>query len=210
MTSILKTDEIQSQNGGSVVKMQTLKHPSSGSNNLVLASDGNVSITNTLSAGTLGSSVVFPAGNIKKIYSKTFTGTLTATDTTKVVDTTNAITIPSVSSGDFLYVTIIGGKGYPNTGGVGSNVRASITAGGLTFRGVDFYSNPASYFFMGMSRMIAISSNASNYVVARSLEGSNTPAQGPLNVTWNSGAYDPVSITVFHIGSGEISDVSNT
>ena len=58
MTSILKTDEIQSQKGGSVVKMQTLKHPSSSGNNLELASDGNVSITNTLSAGTLGSSVI--------------------------------------------------------------------------------------------------------------------------------------------------------
>jgi hypothetical protein len=52
MTSILKTDEIQSQNGGAVVKMQTLKHPSSASNNLVLGSDGNVSITNEITSGT--------------------------------------------------------------------------------------------------------------------------------------------------------------
>ncbi len=44
----------------SELKLTNIKHPSSGSNNLVLASDGNVSITNTLSAGTLGSSV---AGN---------------------------------------------------------------------------------------------------------------------------------------------------
>ena len=160
------------------------------------------------SAVTLDPSVVFPAGNIKKIYSKTFTGTLTATNTTKVIDTTNAITIPSVSSGDFLYVTVIGGKGYPNTSGVGSNVRCSITAGGLTYQGVDFYSNPATYFFIGISRMITISSNASNYVVARSIEGSN--GSGSLNVTWNSGSLDPVSLTVFHIGSGAISDVSNT
>jgi hypothetical protein len=62
MTSILKTDEIQSQNGGSVVKMQTLKHPSASGNNLELGSDGSTTITNgTLSAGTLGSSVVVPA-----------------------------------------------------------------------------------------------------------------------------------------------------
>ena len=57
MASILKTDEIQSQNGGAVVKMQTLKHPSASGNNLELASDGNVSITNTLSAGTIGDNV---------------------------------------------------------------------------------------------------------------------------------------------------------
>jgi len=188
----------------SEIKVTNIKHSSSGSNNLVLASDGSATINE------ISSSSVFPAGNIKKIYSKTFTGTLTANDTTKVVDTTNAITIPSVSSGDFLYVTIIGGKGYPNISGVASNCRCSITAGGITYRGIDFYSNPASYFFIGISRMIAISSNASNYVVARSIEGSNTPLQGSLPVTWNSGSLDPVSITVFHIGSGAISDVSNT
>jgi hypothetical protein len=62
MTSILKTDEIQSQNGGAVVKMQTLKHPSASGNNLELGSDGSATIANgTLSAGTLGSSVVVPA-----------------------------------------------------------------------------------------------------------------------------------------------------
>ena len=55
MTSILKTDEIQSQNGGAVVKMQTLKHPSSASNNLVLGSDGSTTITK----GTIGTGVTF-------------------------------------------------------------------------------------------------------------------------------------------------------
>lgn len=61
MTSILKTDEIQSQNGGAVVKMQTLKHPSASGNNLELGSDGSTTITNgTLSAGTIGTSVTFP------------------------------------------------------------------------------------------------------------------------------------------------------
>jgi len=41
----------------SEIKVTNIKHSSSGSNNLVLASDGNVSITNTLSAGTIGSNV---------------------------------------------------------------------------------------------------------------------------------------------------------
>ena len=60
MTSILKTDEIQSQNGGAVVKMQTLKHPSASGNNLVLGSDGSTTITNgTLSAGSIGDNVVY-------------------------------------------------------------------------------------------------------------------------------------------------------
>ena len=41
----------------SELKLTNLKHASSSSNNLVLASDGNVSITNTLSAGTIGDNV---------------------------------------------------------------------------------------------------------------------------------------------------------
>ena len=42
------------------LKVTNIKHESSSSNNLVLASDGNVSITNTLSAGTIGGNVNFP------------------------------------------------------------------------------------------------------------------------------------------------------
>lgn len=44
----------------SILKTTNIKHESSSSNNLVLGSDGNISITNTISAGTIGSSV---AGN---------------------------------------------------------------------------------------------------------------------------------------------------
>ena len=63
MASILKTDEIQSQNGGAVVKMQTLKHPSASGNNITLASDGSATIANgTINAGTLGSSIIHSIG----------------------------------------------------------------------------------------------------------------------------------------------------
>ena len=72
MTSILKTDEIQSQNGSSAIDVAngTLKHPNSSGNNLVLGSDGTTTLSGaltasggianagTISAGTLGSSVV--------------------------------------------------------------------------------------------------------------------------------------------------------
>mgnify|MGYP005997074733 CR=1 FL=1 len=75
MTSILKTDEIQSQNGGSVVKMQTLKHPSASGNNLELASDGSTTITNgTLSAGTLSNDVT---GKITQLTSQSHGGAAT-------------------------------------------------------------------------------------------------------------------------------------
>ena len=44
------------------LKVENIKHESSASNNLVLGSDGNVSITNTLSAGTIGSGVSLSGG----------------------------------------------------------------------------------------------------------------------------------------------------
>jgi len=98
MTSILKTDEIQSQNGGAVVKMQTLKHPSSGSNNLVLGSDGNVSITNTLSAGTIGSGV-FPFATLNRA-----TNELNLNDYTVVFETeTDANNILNHNSGSITF-----------------------------------------------------------------------------------------------------------
>tara|TARA_R100001463_G_scaffold78133_1_gene132362 strand:- start:349 stop:1014 length:666 start_codon:yes stop_codon:yes gene_type:complete len=56
----------------SELKLTNLKHPSSGSNNLVLASDGNVSITNTLSAGTIGGNVVFPDGIITNTIARKY------------------------------------------------------------------------------------------------------------------------------------------
>ena len=52
----------------SELKLTNIKHPSSGSNNLVLASDGNVSITNTLSAGTLGNNVKLMEGAIANVH----------------------------------------------------------------------------------------------------------------------------------------------
>ena len=46
------------------LKITNIKHASSGSNNLVLASDGNVSITNTLSAGTIGGGVAMASSGL--------------------------------------------------------------------------------------------------------------------------------------------------
>jgi hypothetical protein len=66
----------------SELKLTNIKHASSSSNNLVLGSDGSATIANgTLSAGTLGSSVVFPAGgtgnsiSIAYLYDEKSSGT---------------------------------------------------------------------------------------------------------------------------------------
>ena len=55
------------------VSATNIKHASSGSNNLVLASDGNVSITNTLSAGTIGGNVQRASGYPFAMYEITTT-----------------------------------------------------------------------------------------------------------------------------------------
>ena len=48
----------------SELNVTNIKHESSSSNNLVLGSDGNVSITNTLSAGTIGSGVAMASSGL--------------------------------------------------------------------------------------------------------------------------------------------------
>jgi len=55
MTSILKTDEIQSQNGNSVIDVAngTLKHPSASGNNLTLTASGGIKVPD---GGNIGSS----------------------------------------------------------------------------------------------------------------------------------------------------------
>ena len=55
MTSILKTDEIQSQDGSSAIDVAngTLKHPNASGNNLVLASDGTTTVNVALTASGL-------------------------------------------------------------------------------------------------------------------------------------------------------------
>ena len=100
MASILKTDEIQSQNGGAVVKMQTLKHPSSSGNNITLDSSNNVSLGGTLSAGTIGSSVTGFTGI--KVYDN---WRLTANNTTTGNETAISANLERV---DDPAVTLIG------------------------------------------------------------------------------------------------------
>jgi len=113
MTSILKTDEIQSQNGSSAIDVAngTLKHPSASGNNLELASDGTTTVSGaltasggianagTISAGTLGPSVVFPGpatgafgGHILQVGNGIFTPTADI-----VINTTDEAFGPVVS-----------------------------------------------------------------------------------------------------------------
>ena len=133
MTSILKTDEIQSQNGGAVVKMQTLKHPSASGNNLELASDGNVSITNTLSAGTIGSNVVFPTGNIINAGYLALSNNLSktssfSTDSFQLGTSSNTAVLKSTSNKVLLNFTAFVNK---TSGGTGNYFYANIHGGGF-------------------------------------------------------------------------------
>jgi len=74
----------------SEIKVTNIKHSSSGSNNLVLGSDGNVSITNTLSAGTIGDNVVFPSGHQIYIKSQDRTGVGSVSSPTSFYPTTTS------------------------------------------------------------------------------------------------------------------------
>ena len=89
----------------SELKITNIKHSSSGSNNLVLASDGTTTVSGaltasggianagTITAGTLGSSVVFPAGTVLQVKSHLTTSTQnnTGSDTSYYVQSDGSI-----------------------------------------------------------------------------------------------------------------------
>ena len=52
------------------LKVTNIKHESSGSNNLVLASDGNVSITNEISSGTFNGTIGSSATFVSALFNK--------------------------------------------------------------------------------------------------------------------------------------------
>ena len=127
MTSILKTDEIQSQNGGAVVKMQTLKHPSASGNNLELGSDGSVTLNNASQLAILNSQGRFR--EYKTMYYPTSqTGLNTATTDYNIsgpasgtgTEGTNYVTITPEATSDVLEVSfnfnIYGILGYFGAG----------------------------------------------------------------------------------------------
>jgi len=104
MTSILKTDEIQSQNGGAVVKMQTLKHPSASGNNLVLGSDGSATINQ------ISSSTVFPAGIALQTLRDDYASQTEASSSVKVHELT-LTTKKANSKLAYFFCSAIGGYG---------------------------------------------------------------------------------------------------
>ena len=126
MTSILKTDEIQSQNGGAVVKMQTLKHPSASGNNLVLGSDG--SATATLSStsvvpASVGSSMVLiktitsSAGDTEILFQHNYNGVTIDSTYLNYVLLVAGLTV--TTNGKNVYLSIGNSSGYDtgNRGG---------------------------------------------------------------------------------------------
>ena len=116
------------------LKVTNIKHESSSSNNLVLGSDGNVSITNTLSAGTIGDNVVFPAGHIvQSVMSPNISDASTSTTFTSegvAAKLDGQITITS-GNGVLIYflVEIHIDRGANDVGSI-ARIREGLTTGG--------------------------------------------------------------------------------
>lgn len=90
----------------SELKVNSIRDTSN--NEAITISSGNVSFNNTISAGTLGSSVVFPAGHIvQSVLNPTITNTSTTKNTTNtpvgVADVINQISITS-GNGVLIYL----------------------------------------------------------------------------------------------------------
>ena len=142
MTSTLKVDKLQNSLGGSDVKVGSLKHPDASGNNITLVSDGNVSITNTLSAGTIGNSVTMPSGSYELVTSSLDTNTAT---TQSEVDIHNCFTATyesyfidlqfvAVQNGESFYVYLsTGGSSYVTAGNYHNSTVIQTYTGNNTF-----------------------------------------------------------------------------
>ena len=122
MTSILKTDEIQSQNGGSVVKMQTLKHPSASGNNITLDGSNNVSLGGTLSAGTIGDNMTFPTGSVIGFNFASSTNIVSTITLDTWITTGLSVQITPKKNNSKIYIIGTGGLALNNTGHTGFKV----------------------------------------------------------------------------------------
>ena len=117
----------------SEIKVTNIKHSSSGSNNLVLASDGNVSITNTLSAGTLGGSVTFPAG---KVLNVSYSGRIPGSSLNSGGNSASAYTVysfqPTLSSASNKVLVHLDAHVIKQTSTLTSHIAVSLKGGGIT------------------------------------------------------------------------------
>ena len=98
------------------LKVTNIKHASSGSNNLVLGSDGTTTVSGgltasggianagTITAGTLGSSVVFPTGHVVQIKHDASVANASITNNSPAWGTyLGEVTIVSPTAGNIIY-----------------------------------------------------------------------------------------------------------
>jgi len=115
MSSIIKTNEIQNSSGGADVKIQALKHPSSSSNNITLASTGIV---------TMASGNGYRLNSIQTFTDPSANGTAT-----------NTWTKPANVNAVLVYVT--GGGGGGASGDANFNHGGGGHAGGTAIKWIN-------------------------------------------------------------------------
>ena len=179
----------------SELKLTNLKHASSSSNNLVLASDGNVSITNTLSAGALGDNVT---GKLTQMTSQSLSGE--GSNTFTVPTTTKKITVvfQGVSEGGGSNILLrIGTGGFLSTSGY-SGTAASLGNGAhpgvaSTTSGVELPTPNAANVISGICDWCNITGNTWVGKYQATLTNSAYQYQGITQITL-SGAINIVGI----------------
>jgi len=111
---------IKPSNSDGSVKLQT----EGGTNGLtmantgVLTTSGNVAVTGTMTGGTLGSGVTFPAGHILQVQSTNWSNTNQIGDTGEISETTaynnnsltplSEVSITPISATSYFYITLSG------------------------------------------------------------------------------------------------------
>ena len=100
--STITLDDSDNVTIGGDLKVTNLKHADSGSNNLVLGSDGSATINQ------ISSSSVFPAGHIIQVEEKTTTGVSTQSSSTDWIDTTLVHSITPKYQSSMIFISYNG------------------------------------------------------------------------------------------------------
>tara|TARA_R100001463_G_scaffold134667_1_gene197077 strand:+ start:60 stop:707 length:648 start_codon:yes stop_codon:yes gene_type:complete len=172
MSSVIKVGKVQSSTGQDAIEIANDGHIQNA-----LTLDGGIANAGTITAGTLGSSVVFPAGHLIQTASSSFNGFQTINFSASTTDITSLSCSMTITSGNKVWISanVMVGFGqddygvlyitdgtniiYQNTTGTGNqrNATAGLAPHSTGSSGIYLPSNnPVSYLWTPSTTSITV------------------------------------------------------
>ena len=159
--------KIQDQGGTERISLNTSGVTTFASNTTFSGTGNNIG---TATAGTLGSSVVFPAGHVIQAKMHTEQEDLESTNNSTATTTSSSCTL-SCTSGNILCVWICGGYTYSAYASSGTQTGMTITVGGTTTQYLTgkYTSNNAIVGWVGSTFVSLSVTTTGDHVVKRAV-----------------------------------------